>query len=228
VNRVRGFLDDLKTDTTIDTKSDTQITLITLCNYDKFQRPHAAADTQSNTRSNTQSDTKDKEGKERKKNTLSAEGFDQWYAVYPKKASKKAAEKAFAKVIKAALISESDLLAKTKAFAASWAARPIEDRKYIKHPATWLNGGCYDDEPDAPANQAATLPTVCPAEFDDAHWRRCLKLFAERGDWPEPYGPRPGMPGCLVPSRLIVAPVPEGSLRAAVAAPVRRETSADW
>jgi hypothetical protein len=53
---------------------------------------------------------------------LSAEGFDQWYAIYPRKVSKKAAEKAFAKVIKAGLISESDLLAKTKAFAASKAA----------------------------------------------------------------------------------------------------------
>jgi hypothetical protein len=57
---------------------------------------------------------------------------------------------------------------------------------------------------------------------DDAHRRRCLKLFAGRGDWPEShYGPRAGMPGCYVPS-LIDTPLQEGSLRAVVAAPLRR------
>jgi hypothetical protein len=66
-------------------------------------------------------------------------------------------------------------------------------------------------------------PVVSPAEFDDAQWKGSLKLLAERDLWPESYlGPRPGMPGCIVPSHLLIAPVPtEGSLRGAVATPLR-------
>jgi hypothetical protein len=125
------------------------------------------------------------------------------------------------------LISEPALLAKAKAFASSWAARPREDRKYIKHPATWLNGGCYDDEPEATASQAAALPpVVSPSKFTDADWRSFLKLLTDKNQWPESYlGPRPGEQGCWVPSHLLIAPVPtEGSLSAAVAIPLRRNT----
>jgi DNA-binding transcriptional regulator YhcF (GntR family) len=238
-NRVQRFLDDLKDEGTVDTQTDTGITIITLCNYERYQKPFSDVDTQSNTQSNTQSDTNKKEGKELKENMLSAEGFegkkqklsaegfDLFWKHYPLRVAKQAAEKAYAKVIASGRISESDLLAKTKAFAATWAARPTEDRKYIKHPATWLNGGCYDDEAEATANQAATLPpVVSPSKLTDADWRSFLKLLTDKNQWPESYlGPRPGMPGCIVPSHLLIAPVPpEGSLRAAVATPLRRNT----
>jgi hypothetical protein len=222
-NRVQGFLDDLEDDGTVNTHVDTGQKTITLCNYDKYQKPSGRANTQSDTQTNTQSDTTKKERKQLNKNTPSAEGFDRWYAIYPRKVQKQAAEKAFAKVIAASLISEPDLLTKTTAFAATWASRPVADRKYIPYPASWLNAGGYDDEPDAPANQAAMLPTASPADFSDAKWLANLKMSRDRdGEWSNLWGPRPGEPGCLVPSHLIVAPVPEGSLRAEVAIPLRR------
>ena len=159
--------------------------------------------------------------KQLKKNTLSAEGFDRWYAIYPKKVSRRAAEEAYAEVIGAALIIEPDLLAKTTAFAAGWAGKPADDRKYIPHPATWLKGGRYADEPDAKASQSQTaLPPISTDDIDDAGWRENLSVLDLTDRWSEHWGPRPGMPGCRVPGHLIGERVQEGALRAA-ATPVQ-------
>ena len=63
-NRVRRFLRDLADDGTVATRTDTGITIITLCNYEKYQKPFSGADTQTDTQSNTQTDTNEKELKE--------------------------------------------------------------------------------------------------------------------------------------------------------------------
>ena len=71
-------------------------------------------------------------------------GFNEWYDSYPRKIGKKAAEKAFNSAIKSGVTIEQ----LTQGVAAY--NQEIKDAgtptKFIKHPSTWLNQGCYDDD----------------------------------------------------------------------------------
>ncbi len=223
--RVQRFLAVLKRDQLVTTETTTGQTIITLCNWGEDQRPFAAATTQTATQSTTQTTTKEKELKELKKKTLFAEGFEEWYAAYPKHVDRIDAARAYAKVIASGSVTHADLMAAVARYAAKVAGY---EKKYIKGPAVWLNKGSYLDEPDAVANPVVTLLPVNPAEFSDAKWQRNLKLFQASHVWSNDWGPQIGEPGCHVPPRLIGAPVSEGSLRVAVATPLHRENPADW
>ena len=68
--------------------------------------------------------------------------FESFWRVYPRKEAKGAARRAFAKARKSV---ELDVLV---AGATRYAGdRSHENPKYTKHPATWLNGECWADEP---------------------------------------------------------------------------------
>lgn len=73
------------------------------------------------------------------------ENFDEWWSVYPKKAGKLAARKAYKAALKRT--SADVLLAAVRGFVK---ANGNTDRQFIKNPATWLNGGHWDDEGIAP------------------------------------------------------------------------------
>jgi hypothetical protein len=91
-----------------------------------------------------------------------AVGFADFYAAYPKKRARADAERAWAKVIKAGADPQKVIDA-AHAYAKE---RQGQDPRYTKHPATWLNQACYDDEPDQ-----QTFPL----------------LRAVSGDWTGPY-----------------------------------------
>ena len=75
------------------------------------------------------------------------EAFDRFWVVYPKRVTKEAARKAFAKAVENGTDAEA-LIAGAQRYAVE---RQGQDPKYTKHPATWLNGGCWEDEaPGAP------------------------------------------------------------------------------
>lgn len=76
-------------------------------------------------------------------NTSTSE-FEKLWRVYPRKVEKIKAEKIYASTIKAGRASADDLLAGATRYAAE---RANEDPKYTKHLTTWLNGGCWTDEP---------------------------------------------------------------------------------
>lgn len=204
-NRVQRFFDVLRMDDSVATATDTPQTVITLCNYIKYQRPNEQADTATDTRSNTRSDTNKKEGKERKQYKPSGRGFAEWYSAYGKKVNPKEAAKAYARVIAAGDISESLLLDRTKAFAAKWANEPKERRQFMPYPASWLNKGGYASEQDNGTAESAGI--VDPLAFTDEQWRKRLTYSHEASRWLETWGPKPGAPGCLVPSHLLLNPV---------------------
>jgi hypothetical protein len=83
--------------------------------------------------------------KQRAKEDLSA--FGDFWLLYPKKKDRAAALKAW----KAAVESGVDPARITQAAKSYAQERRDQDAKYTKFPATWLNKGCYDDEPDEPA-----------------------------------------------------------------------------
>jgi hypothetical protein len=203
--RVQRFLSALTFDQTLTTQTTTGQTLITLCNYEKHQRSSEAATTATTTATTTQATTNKKQLKQLK-DIAHPDGFADWYAIYPKKKAKQAALRAFNRVIASGLITFPALIEKTRAFAVAttWAALSKRERKFVPHPATWLNGGSYDDEPDG--GEPAPAP-IDPRSFTPEQWQRRLKPFQESGEWAEAWGPKPGAPGCLVPAHLIVTPV---------------------
>lgn len=73
------------------------------------------------------------------------------------------------------------------------------DPRYIKHPATWLNQGCWADEP-------ASQPAAATPLIGDPHERRMasrLKYWRETGKWSQEWGPQPGEPGCQIPAWML-------------------------
>jgi len=70
-----------------------------------------------------------------------ADEFMDWYLEYPRKASRAVAEKAYARARKTATAEQ--LLEGVKRYAAD----PNREQEFTKLPATWLNGGCWDDGP---------------------------------------------------------------------------------
>lgn len=69
------------------------------------------------------------------------------YSAYPRKVGKSDALKAITRTIKAGAITADALLAKVQAYAAAVATWPEAERKYVPHPATWINRGSFDDDP---------------------------------------------------------------------------------
>lgn len=100
--------------------------------------------------------------------------FTEFWNHYPRKAGKKAAERAFAKAVKEGA-SPADLIAGAMRYAAE---REGQDPRFTKHPATWLNGGCWEDEPTPGGMQKRQDRRLSAAEFAQ---RRNEAI--EHGDW---------------------------------------------
>lgn len=84
------------------------------------------------------------------------------YSAYPRKVAPADALKAIAKAI-AKGKTPAHLLERTKAYAAATALWAEDELRFIPHPATWFNGGRYDDDPKTWFSKAAPQ-----SEFADA------------------------------------------------------------
>ena len=222
--RVRTFLDRLEMDSRIgrtkgQASGQTQC-VITVCKYDEYQFPyddaghasgHPSGQSSGHPKATQGPETK-KDNNSKKRNTpFRAEKspqFEQWYSTYPKKVDRKDAERCFNRLMAAGEISFEDLMTATARFRA---AVEGTDPKFIKAPAVWINKGAYLDEASSAPNSAVLSiegPTDDPQTFSDEKWRANLKHWTEKQEWSASYwGPKPGDPGCLVPSHLILSPV---------------------
>lgn len=72
------------------------------------------------------------------------EAFGAFWLTYPKRKAKEEAKKAWIAAIKRGA-DPQQIIAAAKGYAHE---RHGQEAKYTKYPATWLNKGCYDDEPD--------------------------------------------------------------------------------
>lgn len=68
--------------------------------------------------------------------------FDEFWSTYPRRTGKEAARRAWAKAL---TLADPDVII---AAAARYRDKPGREPTYTKHPTTWLNQGCWDDEPD--------------------------------------------------------------------------------
>lgn len=96
-----------------------------------------------------------------------SDSFAAFWLVYPRKVGKLSAQKAWAKAIKAA--PDPQVLVEGAARYAQ--QRAGQEQRFTKHPATWLNGGCWMDEPA----QRAPAPPAAMGMF------RRSALLAEQG-----------------------------------------------
>jgi len=67
--------------------------------------------------------------------------FEEFWKEYPRKISKGSARKSYQRALE--LTDEDTIFWGAKAYSA---ATHGEDPRYVKHPATWLNQECWDDE----------------------------------------------------------------------------------
>lgn len=72
--------------------------------------------------------------------------FESFWEVYPRRIAKKEAMKKFAKAVKDGADPQKIITAATT-YATTQKGK---EQKYIAHPATWLNQGRWDDEPELP------------------------------------------------------------------------------
>jgi hypothetical protein len=192
-----------QTDTQTPDQITTQTAALSNCEVTPFRSGEKPTTTQTESPITTQTDTNKKERKEKKKDIApDGSGFAEWYSIYPKKKSRQDAERAFNKIISSGLIALSDLMEKTRAFAATWASEPKERRQFIPYPASWLRDGGYDDEPEG----GDPVP-IDPRAFTDTEWQKRLAHFRENAQWLDIWGAKPGAPGCLVPAHLLLSPV---------------------
>jgi hypothetical protein len=75
---------------------------------------------------------------------LHLEAFGAFWSNYPKKRAREEARKAWIAAVKRGA-DPKHIVTAAQAYARE---RFGQDPKYTKYPATWLNKGCYDDEPD--------------------------------------------------------------------------------
>lgn len=74
----------------------------------------------------------------------SSDAFDEFYGEYPLKLEKAAAKKAWAKAVKVA--NPETILAGVRRYRGD----PNREKEFTKYPATWLNKGCWNDDPLPP------------------------------------------------------------------------------
>lgn len=127
--------------------------------------------------------------KEEPPNPLQSQ-FAEFYSAYPRKVDPKKAEKAYRTARKT--VSHEQIMAGLAGYVAETRGEPI---KFVKHPASWLNAGSWE-------NQSPSRP-VDP-QYSDEMWEHYLIGWGQGKPWPVSLrGPPPNMAGCLVPERLL-------------------------
>jgi hypothetical protein len=68
---------------------------------------------------------------------------DQFWQAFPRKTEKLSSMKKLATIRKSGIVTFADLMAGVKRYAE---ASKTTEQRYVKHPTTWLNAGCWSDE----------------------------------------------------------------------------------
>lgn len=188
----RTFLENIEKDGMVNTLTNTRGTIITICNYDKYQQSLDDANTPDNeqltdsqqTGNTNKKESKEvKEVKERKKETYTAE-FEKFWKLYPKKDDKAEAAKAYIRARK-----ETDHETIINGVERYAAAKPWGDNiRFCKNASTWLNGKCWEnDYTDIPISTGKPIQPNQPAGNGATSYERGLMASLARAQDPD-YG----------------------------------------
>ena len=124
-------------------------------------------------------------------------GFSEFYAIYPRHEARSTASKAYTRAVQVA--DAKTILDGARRYADH---RRGQDPKYTKHPATWLNGGCWADELPGIAN-GLNVTNGSHVEFEpcgEREWIGRLNFYFENPEfeklgpghrWAKKWGPPP-------------------------------------
>jgi hypothetical protein len=130
------------------------------------------------------------------------EGFDEFWAAYPKRKDKIAAMRMYARALK--MTTSAEILRAAKLYAGEVAGK--EDR-FTKYPATWLNAGSW-------ANYSQPVITSAPVGFYASFTSRELEAWDEYGRKTRGHGyPRDRRGGWLFPTQWPPAQAPSSDRR---------------
>ena len=134
----------------IETQTTTKATIITICNYDKYQLPQKTDEDQTDDQTKNKQKTNDANNNKRinkgtnKERKLYIDQFEEFWEEYPRKLDKKKAKSKFIGLSKKGVDYEEVIAGATKYKQYCQANNTL--REYIKHPTTWLNGECWKNE----------------------------------------------------------------------------------
>lgn len=162
---VRNRMAKLKKCGNLDIKADRHHSIVTVCNWKAYQetpkqegqQEGQAKDNQRTSKGQPKDTDKNvkKVKKVRSKSCAPDDLFESFWKAFPpgRKKSKAKAREAWTRAIEAA---QPDAIV---AAAVEYAASSEGRGQYVKMPATWLNGGCWDDDRSAWGAQAVSVPS---------------------------------------------------------------------
>lgn len=145
--QVRTALKKLENTQEITIKATSEYSIITLNNWNSYQQNNQQLTNDqptTNQRLTTLKEVKKIRSKEVKNNNIYNEQFELFYFKYPLKKSKEAARKKFVLLISEGILLE-DIMNGLEKYINDIKIKKTES-KFIKHPSTWLNQGCWNDE----------------------------------------------------------------------------------
>jgi len=148
-----------------------------------------APETETETETETEKKITARERADSPSDDFPRDGFDVWYAEYPRHEGKEAARKAFERVRRKRQATFARLMAGAKRYRAF--AATVE-RQFVKMPATWLNAGCWDDE-DAKAPSPESLPdNLIHIQRDSPDWPKYAAVWRQQRGKDPPVDKRGG------------------------------------
>lgn len=152
VQNIRTSFKKLTNELTI--KTTNRNTIISIKNYENYQG--LTNELTINQQTTNKQLTTTKEYKNINNNICVENQFNEFYSKYPKKVAKENAKKKFILLLKSKKVSFEELMNGLDKYLKHIEKNKIE-KQYIKHPATWLNQGCWQDVYDEPTIQINPL-----------------------------------------------------------------------
>lgn len=147
----RTFLQNLEKEGMINTRPTHWGTIITVCNYDKYQSLENADNTPVNTRpthgQHTGNTNKNKYNTSNEDNTYT-DDFNSFWSEYPKRKGSNPRKTAYAKYASArkSNVDAETILSAVKKYAAFCRSEGIEKTAYVAQASTWLSQERWNDE----------------------------------------------------------------------------------
>jgi len=144
--KIRTAVETLKNVQLIDQQTTNKYSIITICNYSKYQDKELEGDQQTTSKPTSQRPANDQQvttSKELKKvrNKIYTPDFEEFWKEYPKKEGKLEACKKYKEALK--ITTKEKILDSVKLYAKHVKGK---DPQYTAQPATWLNKGRWDDQ----------------------------------------------------------------------------------